>query len=299
MPSESPTLDFETQFAFYRGEVESSFNHYLPDPAERPRRLHEAMRYSMNAGGKRLRPVLTLATAELYGHRETALPAAVAVECIHTFSLIHDDLPCMDNDDLRRGKPTAHRQYDEATALLAGDALLAFAFSLISEEYHSRPALAVALLRELSNACGSNGLVGGQMEDMLAENSTPSAAQLDYIHRHKTAALIEKSMTLGALVGEAAENELEQIRQMGREIGLAFQIIDDILDEISDAQTLGKTPGKDAAAGKSTFVALFGLEKAREKANRLSNKAAERLSTLPGETTFLRDLINKMQNRIS
>lgn len=299
MPFGSTATAFEDQFALYRSEIESSFDRFLPDSSQRPQRLHEAMRYSMQAGGKRLRPVLTLAVADLYGHREAALPAALAVECIHTFSLIHDDLPCMDDDDLRRGKPTAHRQFDEATALLAGDALMAFAFSLLAGEYRNQPALAVALLRELSSACGSNGLVGGQMEDILAEKTPPSAEQLDYIHRHKTAALIEKSMTLGALVGQAGEAHLALISEIGQEVGLAFQIIDDILDETADAQTLGKTPGKDAAAGKVTFVALFGLEEARQKSNQLSNTAAEKLQRLPGDTSFLQSLVHKMQNRIS
>ncbi|MCC5788954.1 MAG: polyprenyl synthetase family protein [Opitutales bacterium] len=300
MPAGSTSLDpFDNIFAAYCAEIESSFNRYLPDPKERPQRLHEAMRYSMEAGGKRLRPTLTLAVADLYAARKQALPAALAVECIHTFSLIHDDLPCMDNDDLRRGKPTAHRQFDEPTALLAGDALLAFAFSLIAREYQSTPLLAIRLLQELSTACGSNGLVGGQMEDILAEKIPPTTEQLDYIHRHKTAALIEKAMTLGALIGQAREEDLQIIREVGQGIGLAFQIIDDILDETADAQTLGKTPGKDAAVGKATFVALFGLDEARTQANNLSNTAAAKLKSLPGDTAFLVSLVRKMQNRIS
>ncbi|MCH8475145.1 MAG: polyprenyl synthetase family protein [Opitutales bacterium] len=299
MPAGSIKDAFDESFATYRSEIEASFQDYLPHPRERPQRLHEAMRYSMEAGGKRLRPTLTLAVAELYFARAKAVPAALAVECIHTFSLIHDDLPCMDNDDLRRGKPTAHHQFDEPTALLAGDALLAFGFSLIAREYQSNPTLAVRLIQELSTACGGDGLVGGQMEDILAEKQPPTAEQLDYIHRHKTAALIEKAMTLGALIGDAGEKDLKIIREVGQEIGLAFQIIDDILDETADAETLGKTPGKDAASGKATFVALFGLEEARNKANKLSAQAINKLKSLPGNTNFLVNLVQRMQNRIS
>jgi geranylgeranyl pyrophosphate synthase len=242
---------------------------------------------------------LVLATAELFGIRDdTALPAAVAVECLHTYSLIHDDLPCMDNDDLRRGRPTAHKQFDEATALLAGDALLTHAFALLVEAYAGRPVLAHALIRELANAAGSRRLIGGQMEDLLAEQKTDTTPdELEFIHLNKTAAMIEAALVMGGLIGSANEDELNSLRLAGRHLGLAFQIIDDILDATADTATLGKTAGKDAKAGKATFVKLHGLEKSRGLAKTHTHEALAAIMSLPSDTVFLRTLVEIMVTR--
>ena len=292
-------MDLSAELKRHVARVEHGLALHVPLASTRPARLHTAMRYSLEAGGKRLRPVLVLATAELFGVRDdTPLPAAVAVECLHTYSLIHDDLPCMDNDDLRRGRPTAHKQFDESTALLAGDALLTHAFGLIAESYAMRPALAHALMRELADAAGSRRLIGGQMEDLLAEkkaDATPD--ELEFIHLNKTAAMIEASLVMGGLVGSAHPAELATLRRAGRDVGLAFQIIDDILDATADTATLGKTAGKDAKADKTTFVKLHGLARSREIAQQRSAAAMAELRHLPGDTRFLCALVEQMAAR--
>ncbi|MDB6094158.1 MAG: Polyprenyl synthetase [Verrucomicrobia bacterium] len=296
-------MDFPTEMKRQVARVETGLNQYLPPASTRPSRLHEAMRYSLEAGGKRLRPVLVLATADLFPASSTrshadALPAAVAVECLHTYSLIHDDLPCMDNDDLRRGRPTAHRQFDEATALLAGDALLTHAFGLLAESYAATPALAHALIRELAEAAGSRRLIGGQMEDLLAEKKPgATAAELEFIHLNKTAAMIEASLVMGGLVGGADDATTEKLRRLGRELGLAFQIIDDVLDATADSATLGKTAGKDAKAGKATFVGVHGLDVSRRLAQQHSDQARATVQGLGGDTAFLVALIDSMASR--
>lgn len=292
-------MDFAAELKRHLARVERGLDLFVLRADTRPARLHTAMRYSLEAGGKRLRPVLVLATAELFGVRdESAVPAAVAVECLHTYSLIHDDLPCMDNDDLRRGRPTAHKQFDEATALLAGDALLTHAFALLAEAYATRPTLAHALLRELADAAGSRRLIGGQMEDLLAEkkaDATPD--ELEFIHLNKTAAMLEASLVMGGLVGGAGEAHLAALRRAGRHLGLAFQIIDDILDATADTATLGKTAGKDAKADKTTFVKLHGLEASRRFAREHTAGALVAFGGLPGESTFLMQLVESMAAR--
>lgn len=294
-------MDFAAEMKRHVARVERGLDLHLPPAGTRPARLHTAMRYSLEAGGKRLRPVLVLATAELFGVRDdSALPAAVAIECLHTYSLIHDDLPCMDNDDLRRGRPTAHKQFDEATALLAGDALLTHAFGLMAESYASSPALAHALIRELADAAGSRRLIGGQMEDLLAEkkaDATPD--ELEFIHLNKTAAMIEAALVMGGLAGSASETNLAALRRAGRHLGLAFQIIDDILDATADTATLGKTAGKDAKADKTTFVKLHGLEKSRALAAEHTAQTLSALRALPGDSTFLAALVTSMAQRVS
>lgn len=291
-------MDFSSEFRRRTAIVEQGLDQFLPPATTRPARLHEAMRYSLQAGGKRLRPVLVLAAAELFEARPAAaLPAAVAIECLHTYSLIHDDLPCMDNDDLRRGRPTAHRQFDEATALLAGDALLTHSFALLAESYAAEPALAHALIRELAAAAGSRRLIGGQMEDLLAEKKTAAPAELEFIHLNKTAAMIEAALVLGGLVGGADPAALNTLRRVGHELGLAFQIVDDVLDATADSVTLGKTAGKDAKAGKTTFVKLHGLEASRRLAEEHSAAAAAALRGLPGDKAFLLGLVVSMAAR--
>lgn len=293
-------MDFTTQFDTYRRHVEQGLDRLVPASSTRPTRLHEAMRYALLGGGKRLRPVLCLAASDLFGAKTDALPAAVAIECIHTYSLIHDDLPCMDNDDLRRGRPTAHRQFDEATALLAGDALLTLAFQLVARHYAAQPALAASLTCEIADAAGSERLIGGQMEDLLAEKKTDAtAADLEFIHLNKTAAMIAVSLVAGGLCGGADTAGLDTLRRAGRELGLAFQIIDDILDATADTATLGKTAGKDAKAGKTTYVKLHGLERSRAIARNHSDAARQALAGLPGDKAFLLALIESMAVRMN
>lgn len=298
-------MDFSTKLNHFVRRIEQALDQHVPahpGPESGPTRIHEAMRYSLQAGGKRLRPVLLLATAEHFPSSSPLpdpLPAAAALECLHTYSLIHDDLPCMDDDDLRRGRPTAHKAYDEATALLAGDALLTHAFGLLAHAYAPHPALAVALLRTLAETAGASRLIGGQMQDLLAErtSSPASPAELDYIHLNKTAAMIETALEMGGLLAGTDLPTLTRLRQAGRHLGLAFQIIDDILDATSDASTLGKTPGKDALAGKATYVTLHGLDAARRHADAQTTAALDTLGALNPTPTFLLTLIETMATR--
>lgn len=293
-------MEFAAKFAELTARAERGIDRLLPPASDIPARLHEAMRYSMQAGGKRLRPVLVVAAAELFDPegRTDPLPAAVAVECIHTYSLIHDDLPCMDNDDLRRGRPTCHKAFDEATALLAGDALLTQAFSLLGASYAAKPRLAVALAADLADAAGSHHLIGGQMLDLLHEKSAAVTAEdLNEIHDRKTAAMIRASLVMGARVGGASPRAIETLQAAGTRLGLAFQIVDDILDATSDAATLGKTPGKDARAGKATFVSLHGLAASRQMAEEQSAAAIAGLQLLPGDASFLSALARFLAER--
>ncbi|HTY99747.1 MAG TPA: farnesyl diphosphate synthase [Rhodocyclaceae bacterium] len=298
MPRRKPTADFAASLAGRAGRVERAIDRLLPPAATPPARLHEAMRYSAQAPGKRLRPVLLVAAAELFdpAGRHDPLPAAVAVECVHTYSLIHDDLPCMDDDDLRRGRPTCHKAFDEPTALLAGDALLTHAFALLATGYPAP--VGQALVRELAHAAGSERLVGGQMSDLLAETDRKvTAAELEFIHLNKTAAMIEAALVMGGIIGGADPDRRDTLRRAGRHLGLAFQIVDDILDATADAQTLGKTPGKDARAGKATFVTLHGVGPSRQQALQQSAAAVEALASLPGDTAFLVALARQLTTR--
>ncbi|CAM2831958.1 polyprenyl synthetase family protein [Rariglobus hedericola] len=294
-------MDFTTKLNQLITRVEASLDQLVPahvgtEPG--PVRIHAAMRYTLQAGGKRLRPVLALSAAELFQPQASALPAAVALECIHTYSLVHDDLPCMDNDDLRRGRPTAHKQFDEATALLAGDGLLTHAFLILATHYAADPRLVTALVRELADAAGSARLVGGQMQDLLAEKkSDATAAELDFIHLNKTAAMLEASLVMGGLVGGADEATLSGLRTAGRHLGLAFQIIDDVLDATADSATLGKTAGKDAKSGKTTYVSLHGIDAARRMAKDQTEAALAAIRALPGDTSFLLQLAESMLRR--
>ncbi len=294
-------MDFAAEMKRHTARVERGLDRFVPPAGMRPARLHTAMRYSLEAGGKRLRPVLVLAAAESFGmppEDDRALPAAVAIECVHTYSLIHDDLPCMDNDDLRRGRPTAHKQFDEATALLAGDALLTHAFAVLAENYAAEPLLAATLVRELAAAAGSRRLIGGQMEDLLAEKKSDATPdELEFIHLNKTAAMIEAALVMGGLVGGASEANLATLRRAGRHLGLAFQIIDDILDATGSTKSLGKTAGKDARANKTTFVKLHGLEASRRIAGQQTVAALDALAELPGHASFLIALIGSMAVR--
>ncbi len=251
--------------------VESYMDGVVPSGLEEPRRLHRAMRYSLFAGGKRLRPALVLLTCRLAGGREKdAMPAAAAIEMIHTYSLIHDDLPAMDDDDFRRGKPSCHKAFDEATAILAGDALLTLAFETLAR---SPAAMVPDLVRVVGDAAGARGMVGGQQADLEGEKGRPSPALVRFIHRKKTAALLRASVQAGAICGKADSGEYKTLTEFGENLGLAFQIADDILDVTASTAQLGKTAGKDAAKGKATYPAVFGLDRSRREAARLAGRA--------------------------
>lgn len=297
-------MDFSTRLQTLTAQTEAALDSLVPalpaDAPAGPARIHAAMRYSLQAGGKRLRPALALAAAGLAGPaaQADALPVAAALECIHTYSLIHDDLPCMDNDDLRRGRPTNHRAFDEATALLAGDALLAQAFAITAQAYAQRPALAAALVLELAHASSGTKLIGGQMQDLLAERAgTATASELDFIHLNKTAALLEASLVCGGLVGALPDTAISNLRRAGRHLGLAFQIIDDVLDATADSQTLGKTAGKDARTGKATYVSLHGLDSSTRAAAEATRQARAALASLPGDASLLVGLADLMLTR--
>jgi geranylgeranyl diphosphate synthase type II len=261
-------------------QVEQALKRYAWPRSEAPQRLVDAMNYSLKAGGKRLRPMLVIAGCEAVGGElEQALPVAVAFELIHTYSLIHDDLPAMDDDDLRRGMPTCHKAFDEATAILAGDAMATYAFELVLSQV-SDPAMAVAAGRELAVAAGVDGMVGGQLADLEGEGRKASADELRYIHEHKTGALITGAVVCGGIMGGAKPAQLKALRSYGKAIGLAFQVVDDILDETSTAEQLGKSPGKDSASDKMTYPRLMGLEKAKKYADELVAEACGHLKRL-------------------
>uniref|UniRef100_A0A2P2IVT2 Uncharacterized protein MANES_12G098600 n=1 Tax=Rhizophora mucronata TaxID=61149 RepID=A0A2P2IVT2_RHIMU len=246
-----------------------------------PAKIHESMRYSLLAGGKRVRPVLCLAACELVGGIESmAMPAACAVEMIHTMSLMHDDLPCMDNDELRRGKPTNHIVFGEDVAVLAGDSLLAFAFEHIAvATLNVSPSRIVRAVGELAKVIGAEGLVAGQLVDINSEGiQEVTLEHLEFIHVHKTAKLLEGSVVLGAILGGGTDEEVERLRKYAISIGLLFQVVDDILDVTKSSQELGKTAGKDLLADKATYPKLMGIEKSRELAEKLNKEAQEQLS---------------------
>lgn len=274
-------MDFSHYWASRQKEVEAGLNHFLPSPGTKPTTIHKAMRYSIFAGGKRLRPVICLASAEVIGGKfRQAIPLACAVECIHTYSLIHDDLPSMDNDDLRRGKPTSHKVFGEGMAVLAGDALLTIAFEIAAATKPTVRYSSAAIIRELARAAGSQALVAGQVADMEAEGKKLKPAELRYIHENKTAALIASSIRLGAMSANATPTQLQRLTEFGQSLGLAFQVIDDILDVTQTSEKLGKSAGKDLKAQKATYPALLGLEKAKKEADRLTSLARAALKPL-------------------
>lgn len=280
--------------------VDEALDHHLPSARTRPATLHAAMRYSLFAGGKRLRPILCLAAAEACGgSAEAALPAAAAVECLHTYTLVHDDLPCMDDDDLRRGMPTCHVKFGEGVAVLAGDALLTIAFEILAQTPPSSRYSVGDYVAELAVASGSRHLIGGQVLDLEGEGSevvlTP--AQLRFVHESKTAALLAASVRLGAMTANATPARLEAVTAYGRSLGLAFQVIDDILDVTSTAEKLGKSAGKDEATAKSTYPALFGLERSRKEAARLTRRAHAALEPLGKKAGRLREIADYLLDR--
>jgi geranylgeranyl diphosphate synthase type II len=258
--------------------IDRALDRYLPKASRKPTTLHRAMRYSLFAGGKRLRPILCLAAAEgCRGKIDDALPLACALECIHTYSLVHDDLPSMDNDDFRRGRPTCHKVFGEGIAVLAGDALLTVAFEIVSRaKPRSRYGMSV-LLREVAVAAGSQKLIAGQVADLEAEGKNVKRRELQFIHENKTAAILRSSVRLGAMSANADARKLSAITRFGQRLGLAFQVIDDILDVTQTSEILGKSAGKDVAAKKATYPAVIGLEKSRGEAKRLTRQAHDAL----------------------
>ena len=271
--------------------VDAHLERLLPAESVAPTSIHQAMRYSVFAGGKRIRPILCLESARIFeSDPSPALFPACAIEFIHTYSLIHDDLPSLDNDDLRRGKPTCHKKFGEAIAILAGDALLTLAFESIG----ASPVAAerrVAMLTEISTAAGTvNGMVGGQVADIEAEGKTISPAMLEYIHRSKTAALIRASVTSGALSAGASPGDVARLRSFGETIGWAFQVTDDILDVEESSAALGKTAGKDIAQQKATYPSVFGLEKSHQIATGLAVKAVNELKPYGERAQRLRSI---------
>ena len=285
-----------------RAEVERALAAVLPPVPDCPQVVHEAMSYSLHAGGKRLRPILCLASADAVGgDRAMAMPAACAIELIHTYSLIHDDLPAMDDDDYRRGRPTSHKVFGEAIAILAGDALLTLAFGLIAAGAGrtADPMLTARVVGEVAEAAGTRGMVGGQVVDIESEGLQVSPERLDYIHLHKTAALIRVSLQAGALIAGAAPAQLAAVGACGEALGLAFQIVDDILDVEGSTEELGKTAGKDAQQQKATYPAFHGLEASRAKARALIDQAKEALAPLGERAEPIRALADFIFERRS
>jgi farnesyl diphosphate synthase len=273
-------------------EVEAAISDLIGEPSGAEGRLIEAMRYASLNGGKRLRGFLVLEVSELFGaSREGAARVAASVEMLHAYSLVHDDLPAMDNDDLRRGLPSAHRKFDEATAILAGDALQSRAFEILAEPAtHPDAAARCELVSALGLACGARGMAGGQMIDMLAEGQTLGADEIIRLQTLKTGCLIRYSAEAGAILGRAAPAARAAIMAYGRDLGAAFQMADDVLDAAGDTAVIGKTAGKDAAAGKATLVALLGLERATQQAEMLSEQAASHLESFGPSAQTLREL---------
>lgn len=291
-------MDLPTYLKTTQRAIDKALNIFLPAAATKPATLHKAMRYSIFAGGKRLRPILTVAAAEACGGGiNNAMPLACAVEMIHTYSLIHDDLPSMDNDDFRRGKPTNHKVFGEAIAILAGDALLTLAFEIAAAAQPTRRYSIADHIRELAVAAGSRQLVGGQVADLEAEGKKVTAAQLRFIHTAKTSALLTAAIRLGGMTANATDNQLEALTDFAQNLGLAFQVIDDILDVTQTSEKLGKSAGKDVAAQKATYPAVFGLEKARKEAHRLTTAALAATGSFGVKGEILRALANYLLDR--
>lgn len=280
-------------------DIDQMFDRVLAVPADPRRQLYEAMRHAAIGGGKRLRPLLVRASSDLFHvDRVPALRVGVAIECIHVYSLIHDDMPCMDDDDMRRGKPTVHKAYDEATAVLAGDSLQALAFEIVSDpETHADPFVRAELTVELAKAAGPSGMAGGQMMDLAAEGSDFDLAAVTRLQQLKTGALIAFCLEAGAILGHVPPEGRRTVRAYARDVGLAFQIADDLLDVEGQADVTGKAVGKDADRGKATFVSLLGPERARQQAEMLVDQAIGHLAGFGAEATLLRSIARYVVER--
>ncbi len=274
-------MDIRMYLKEKKEKVERALDRYLPEEEEFPTLLHRAMRYSSFAGGKRIRPIFTIATAEALGRRdEDVMALACAIELIHTYSLIHDDLPAMDDDDWRRGKPTCHKVFGEAMAILAGDALLTLAFEVMATMVDEGidPMRVLWVIREVARAAGSMGMVGGQAVDMESQGKEVDFPVLEYIHIHKTGALILASIRAGAIIAGAGDKELDALTEYGEAVGLAFQIVDDILDVEGKREVLGKETGVDALKGKATYPSIVGLEESKRRVRELVDRAVSSIA---------------------
>jgi len=284
--------DFQGWIAAHQVRFEDVLRDLLPRAEVTPKRLHEAMRYAVLDGGKRVRPLLSFAAGELAGAEAARVNiAAAAVELIHAYSLVHDDMPCMDDDVLRRGKPTCHVQYDEATALLVGDSLQSLAFQLLAEHrLNDEAQRQQEMIKLLAAASGSRGMAGGQAIDLASVGKSLTLPELEFMHIHKTGALIRAAVLLGAHCGSVSAAQLDKLDRFGKLIGLAFQVVDDVLDCEADTATLGKTAGKDADNDKPTYVSLMGIQGARGMAERLHREALEALAEFGDSAQRLREL---------
>jgi geranylgeranyl diphosphate synthase, type II len=296
-------FDLEVYLHERRRLVDAALDGFLPSEDTRPPSVHRAMRYSVLAGGKRLRPILVIAGAEVVGASPSAvMPTACAMELIHTYSLIHDDLPAMDDDDYRRGRLTNHKVFGDAIAILAGDALLTYAFQLVAQNATVPgvdPKVVCDVVAEIAEAAGTGGMVGGQVVDIESEGKTITAEELEYIHVHKTAALLRVSLSVGARLGGADAAALAAVADAGQSLGLAFQIVDDILDVEGNLETLGKTAGSDERKQKVTYPALHGIEASRREARRLIERTKSRLSVFGARSVPLCALANFVVERKS
>lgn len=291
-------MDFYKEFEEKIIEVNKSLEKFIEEKDNPQATIYKAMNYSLHAGGKRIRPVILISVAELLGaSRENVMPFACAIEMIHTYSLIHDDLPCMDNDDLRRGKPTNHKVYGDALAVLAGDALLNKAFEVILKNSQVSPNMTLAALSEIADASGTEGMIGGQVIDIESENKQIDAVTLMTLHLHKTAALIMASAKVGALLGGGSREDLINFEEFARYLGIAFQIKDDILDVCGEVEKLGKKTGVDDEKNKSTFVRIYGLEQSEKLLSDYTQKAIDSLSSYGEKSEFLSELAKFLLNR--
>jgi geranylgeranyl diphosphate synthase, type II len=291
-------MTLPTFFEEDRAAFDAALDRLMPGENTQPPSIHQAMRYSVQAGGKRVRPILCLESARIFSADVApVLPVACALEFIHTYSLIHDDLPALDNDDLRRGKPTCHKKFNEATAILAGDALLTLAFETLANA-QIEPARRVAILSHVAASAGTvNGMVGGQVADIEAEGRAIQPADLEYIHRSKTAALIRASVVAGAIGGGAGDEDVERLKRFGETIGWAFQVVDDILDVEESSASLGKTAGKDVAQKKATYPSIYGLEKSRQFAKELEDRAMAEIELYGERASRLSELADMIVHR--
>ena len=291
--------DLETFLAEVRLEVDQTLDRLIPKAEVEPRVLHEAIRWSVFAGGKRIRPALVHAVGMAFGAEMSALSrTAAAIEMIHTYSLIHDDLPAMDDDDLRRGQPTCHKQFGEATAILAGDVLQTLAFKAIADAAGLTCELRLRLISLIADASGTpSGMVAGQQLDLSGEGKQLSVAELEKVHNQKTGALIAAAACSGAMIGGATDGEIASIRRFATDLGLLFQITDDLLDVTQETETLGKTAGKDAVSEKATYPGLYGIDETRELAAKLLDDASLALDLLDRDTALLREIAHAIAGR--
>ena len=291
-------MTLKAYLAARQRSIDRALDRFLPKEDVAPSTIHRAMRYSLFAGGKRLRPILCLAAAEACGGKiSDALPLASAMECIHTYSLVHDDLPSMDNDDFRRGRATCHKVFGEGIAILAGDGLLTIAFEIAARAKPTRRYSTAQIIREIASAAGSRKLIAGQVADLEAEGRPANRALVRYIHENKTAAMLTTSVRLGAMSANAETKKLRAMTKFGRSLGLAFQVIDDILDVTQTSEKLGKSAGKDVAAQKATYPAVIGLDASRAEARRLTNAAQRALNSFGTEAKRLQEIANYLLDR--